>query len=265
MEDPDTDSDMTRGIYRRIYAGFIYGKRINAVSLDTEMFFWRLHAVADDFGNFHGEPALIRDATQGRRKFTVQLIDRWLDELVSTELVARYSVGGDSYIHIVGFEVRQPANRNGRRIKRFPLFVASGGIQVNPGESCASAPSESKSKSDSESKSKPPARAAPEIPESLDSQEFRDAWAEWCQHRREKRKPITPTQQSRALKELSKLGRDRAIAAIEYSISKGWQGVYEEKENGHGKPKPTPAERGQFPETDLSLPVFGAKSVGGGS
>jgi hypothetical protein len=137
--------DLTKGLYRRIYAGFITGKRISAVSMECEAFFWRLHAVVDDFGNYHGDAALIRGATQGRRDFTVKQIERWVDEMGSIKLLGTYESGGDSYIHILGFCLMQPAGRNGRRIRRFPQSPwdddesgGDSGIRGNPGESSAS-------------------------------------------------------------------------------------------------------------------------------
>lgn len=135
--DDETVVDLTRGYHRRLYPSFINGKRICAVSMEAEAFFWRLTAVVDDFGNFHGEAALIRSETQGRREFTLKQIERWLEELASKTvserpLVEFYDAGSDVYLHIVDFELFQPAGRNGRRIKRFPFAGESGGIRGNP-------------------------------------------------------------------------------------------------------------------------------------
>lgn len=67
----------------------------------------------------------------------------------------------------------------------------------------------------------------PFIPPELDTPAFQVAWAEWIQHRKEKGKPLTPSTASKQLKELSAWGQDRAIAAIDHSILKGWQGIFE--------------------------------------
>jgi hypothetical protein len=56
---------------------------------------------------------------------------------------------------------------------------------------------------------------------------FRAVWDEWKKHRKEKRKPLTPTSVNRQLKELAGWGPDRAIAAIQHSITKGWTGIFE--------------------------------------
>jgi len=65
------------------------------------------------------------------------------------------------------------------------------------------------------------------IPQCLDTQEFRVAWGEWHEHRRENRKAMTPTSTKRQLKALAALGHDRAVAAINHSIAQGYTGVYE--------------------------------------
>jgi hypothetical protein len=67
------------------------------------------------------------------------------------------------------------------------------------------------------------------IPTELDTPQFRTAWDEWIQHRKEKSKPLTPSTASKQLKEVAALGEARAVAAIDYSILKGWQGIFEQQ------------------------------------
>ncbi|HEX2972656.1 MAG TPA: hypothetical protein VHP11_10005 [Tepidisphaeraceae bacterium] len=138
----DADVDLTRGVYRRIYSGATRGRRINSVSPLAELLFWRLHLVADDFGAFEADPYLIQcSALPLRRTITEGQIADALGELAGARLVELYQVHGEAYGRIVGFEDFQPAPRNGRRIKRYPLPDGdSGGIQVNPGEDKQSAP-----------------------------------------------------------------------------------------------------------------------------
>ncbi len=59
------------------------------------------------------------------------------------------------------------------------------------------------------------------------SDQFAAAWRRWCQHRREKRKPLTPTAADAQLEEFAEWGEARAIAAIAHTIRKGWQGIRE--------------------------------------
>ena len=72
----DAVTDLTRGVYRRLYSGFIKGQRINKLSLQAEAWFWRVFAVADDFGNCEAEPELLRASTAGRRKVTAKQVER---------------------------------------------------------------------------------------------------------------------------------------------------------------------------------------------
>lgn len=131
-------TDLTRGVYRRLYAGFIKGQRINRISLQAEAWFWRVFAVADDFGNCDADPELLRDATKGRRKVTVKQVEKWLNEMASVGLVSFYQNKSERYLHILRFEETQPAGKNGKRLKRVPLPGESGCIQVNPDSSSAS-------------------------------------------------------------------------------------------------------------------------------
>jgi hypothetical protein len=126
-------TDMTGGLYRRIYAGFLIGRRINEVSMAAEAWFWRLHAIADDFGNLPGNTMVIRGFASPRRDLTIEQVDSMTAELELQCLVTPYEHNGDHYLHIAGFEKRQPAGKNGKRIQKYPIHP--GGIQGNPGES----------------------------------------------------------------------------------------------------------------------------------
>lgn len=74
-----------------------------------------------------------------------------------------------------------------------------------------------------------------DIPSVLQTSAFANAWQDWCRHRDEKKKPLTPTSVSRQLKSLSKIGPDRAIAKIDYTIEMGWEGLRD----------PVPSQNGQ--------------------
>ena len=67
-----------------------------------------------------------------------------------------------------------------------------------------------------------------EIPSSLDSPEFRAEWEAWLQHRRETKKPLTPSAVVRQLKQLAEWGVERSCAAIDLSIKRNWNGIYED-------------------------------------
>jgi hypothetical protein len=76
------------------------------------------------------------------------------------------------------------------------------------------------------------AAAGVEVPKELDSEEFKEAWARWTDHRKELRKPITPSSAAAQFKKLASWGVARAIAAIDRSIEAGWQGIFEDNQTG---------------------------------
>ena len=63
------------------------------------------------------------------------------------------------------------------------------------------------------------------IPDTLDCPEFRQAWTDFMDHRKEIKKPITDRAKRMTLKRLSNGTVKDAIDAIEASIANGWQGL----------------------------------------
>lgn len=139
-------TDLRLGIYRRIYSGFLWGKRINSVSLECEAWFWRLLVVADDFGNLPAEEARLCALTKGlRHKMRDSDVAAYCACLEQARLISGYSAEDERFYHVHDWEKLQPCSRNGRRYQRFPLHPAglgeSGCILGNPGES-GSAPTQ---------------------------------------------------------------------------------------------------------------------------
>ena len=132
--------DMTDGIYRRIYSGFISHPKINALSWMAEAWFWRLVVLADDYGNHPANWRLLAAIASPVREISSAEAKALTEECIAQSLVTLYDYEGQPYLNISGFTKRQPANKNGRRIQRFPMngpvpAGESGGIRVNPGES----------------------------------------------------------------------------------------------------------------------------------
>jgi hypothetical protein len=73
------------------------------------------------------------------------------------------------------------------------------------------------------------------IPNCIRCRCFSEAWDAWVAHRNEIRKPLKPTQVKAQLEQFGKWGSDRSVAAIKYTIQKGWQGIREPEVDGNGK------------------------------
>ena len=63
----------------------------------------------------------------------------------------------------------------------------------------------------------------------FDSQEFKDAWDRWNDHRNDKKKKLTKGTAVMQLKKLEGIGEARAIKMIDHSISHGWMGLFEDQ------------------------------------
>src|SRR6185437_2111493 len=114
------DSDIRRGIYRRIFSGIHKHKGLTKVSLEAEAWFFRIHAAADDFGNVEADANLLLHATAGRRCVSADQVSNWAKELESVDLIRSFEADGEPYFHITGFLANQPSPRNGKRVRRFP-------------------------------------------------------------------------------------------------------------------------------------------------
>jgi len=66
------------------------------------------------------------------------------------------------------------------------------------------------------------------------SLEFEEAWKKWQKHRTELKKKLTPTMMEAQFSDMLKMGEKRAIAMINFTLSKGWQGLREECDSGFG-------------------------------
>jgi len=92
------------------------------------------------------------------------------------------------------------------------------------------------------------------IPPELDTEGFKGVWAKWIDYRKTIKKTLAPQSQEAQLKKLATWGEHQAIESIEASISNGWQGLFEPKQNGeqrHGtrNAKPTgPGQRHRSPD-----------------
>ena len=65
------------------------------------------------------------------------------------------------------------------------------------------------------------------FPSELDNEEFKTAWSQWVEFRREIKKRLTASTITKQLTKLATWGSLKAIQSIENSISNGWQGLFD--------------------------------------
>lgn len=141
-------------------------------------------------------------------------------------------------VYITSWAKRQPPTTSSERVKRHREKVAeqtkqTGNETVTLQQRFGNVldKEEDKELDPEEEKEIPPnppqGAKVPAIPPELDTEPFREIWQEWKQHRREKRSGLKPTTAKSQLKSLAAMGEGRAIAALRYSITQGYTGIFE--------------------------------------
>ncbi|MDF3059337.1 MAG: hypothetical protein K0R17_3552 [Rariglobus sp.] len=195
---------------------------------------------ADDEGYFLADHRLIRgelfpfDDDSSR-------VQRAISDLSNAKYLTLYNgTNGRMYGHVVNFKKHQKIDR-GTPSKIKPLLdfaepssstqralalgtgIREQGIGSGNGEQGA-APAAVV----------PPATSelplVPSFPAVLETPEFKTAWADWIEYRRERRLPAyKPKSQVAQLTELAGWGHDAAIYSIRESIRQQWQGLFPPK------------------------------------
>lgn len=69
----------------------------------------------------------------------------------------------------------------------------------------------------------------------FESDDFRNAWNDWISYKKEKKQKLTPSTKQMQLRTLGAKSEREAIAMINQSITNGWTGLFELKQNTNGK------------------------------
>jgi hypothetical protein len=177
--------------------------------------------------------------------------------LVQYGLLTRINEGGGEEVAIYRVEVpgTPPPTRNSGRVQS--RARSESGVSPSPKSGANPTPIPvSLDKDEGITKGQDEGKASLALPPTLDTAEFRAAWLEWEQHRREIRKPLKPTTTSKQLAELAAIGAPAAVKTIQRSITNGWTGLFPEKgSNGHSSVKPGQYAPEQRPMRRLNTPT----------
>lgn len=100
----------------RIFRDTTGSKKINKLSAQQEVLFYRIMMKADDYGNFEADPTMINSLCFPRKEgIRTSDISAWLKEILATGLIRYYEANGDHYLHIVNF-----GQRLDRAKRKFP-------------------------------------------------------------------------------------------------------------------------------------------------
>lgn len=139
-------------------------------------------------------------------------IQRGIDKLVAARWIEKKSKGGPTGSNLYTL---YPQRKECASAQNTPAVAHE---PPNPG--AQRTPKEGKT-----TPVKTPTQPVP-IPSSLDTPAFRTAWNDWVEYRRQSKKRLTPMTASKQLEFLASEGLEKAVAIIEQSIQKGWQGLF---------------------------------------
>lgn len=98
-------------------------------------------------------------------------------------------------------------------------------------------------KENKQKKSRPPKFDPLKADLPFNTNEFREAWADWCGHRSDIKQPLTERMVQTQLRWMAEVGENRALVAIRHTVFKGWRGLREPD------PKDQPVKTVQFNRT----------------
>lgn len=111
-----------------------------------------------------------------------------------------------------------------------------------------------------------PKAPLPSVPASLDTPEFRAAWADWLAYRAEARKPVLATSAESQFKRLAAMGPTSAAAAIRHSIAQGYQGITLPADDGGARRRvPPPVGRKGETRAEVLRKHREKQAAGGGA
>ena len=97
---------------RLLKEGIVDSGRIDGLSAEAEVCFYRLLVVADDLGRFDARTAIVRSRCFPLKEQSnlSSKVDAWLQELEGKLLVMRYMVAGQPYLQIMKWDQRVRSN-----------------------------------------------------------------------------------------------------------------------------------------------------------
>jgi hypothetical protein len=206
------------------------------VSLTAKVVYGVVDALDNDAGCFASNAYLSRHLGLSVRQLQAILAD-----LEVANLVTRVDEGGRRVIRTVEKVALQRALANGQ-VTRIEGGAenSTGGVRKTAGGGCGKPHTYSKDDNKEDRDTKDSAPWSSPLP--FESEAFSKAWMSWIDYRKEIKKPIKESTMKAQWKEFQKWGEQKAIIAIEQSITHGWQGIFEPARSVGGNTKPLTAK-----------------------
>lgn len=235
---------------RNIKPGFFKDDQLAELPVHARLLYAGLWCLADRDGVLEYRPKRIKAEVL---PYDSVQIEKLLEDLASARYIVFYEADGCKCIYIPTFCEHQNPHKNEppSKLPRPPKSAENaektGPQEITRGlakkrEDSASTPADSLNlipdSLEGGAAEPQPSRGkgfdpkAAELPH--DSPELREAWCDFCDHRREIKKKLTPTSCRKQLAELGEMDVQRAVRMINHTIAKGWTGLREpDQARGH--------------------------------
>jgi hypothetical protein len=206
------------------------------ISLTSKVVYGVVDALDNEEGCFASNAYLSRHLG-----LSVRQLQAILSELEEAKLIRRVACEGHRVIRTVEKVALQDALAS-TQVTRSEGDAENrmGGVKKTAGGGCGKPHTYSKDDNKEDRDTKDSAPWSSPLP--FESEAFSKAWMSWIDYRKEIKKPIKESTMKAQWKEFQKWGEQKAIIAIEQSITHGWQGIFEPARSVGGNTKPLTAK-----------------------
>jgi len=100
---------------RIIKESICVSRKVNQLSSDEEVFFYRLLVNCDDYGTFYGDPGVLSAKLFPRRRYRDEIVKKWRDRLCDVGLSKVFVHEGETYIQVLKWEENQQIRSKRRK------------------------------------------------------------------------------------------------------------------------------------------------------
>jgi hypothetical protein len=206
------------------------------ISLTAKVVYGVVDALDNEEGCFASNAYLSRHLG-----LSVRQLQAILSELEEAKLIRRVACEGHRVIRTVEKVALQDALAS-TQVTRSEGDAENRmwGVKKTAGGGCGKPHTYSKGDNKEDRDTKDSAPWSSPLP--FESEAFSKAWMSWIDYRKEIKKPIKESTMKAQWKEFQKWGEQKAIIAIEQSITHGWQGIFEPARSVGGNTKPLTAK-----------------------
>lgn len=223
---------------RVVRAAILESDSVNKLTWGGEVFYRRLMSILDDFGRCDGRVSILRSKLYPLRldKVSESDVSKWLSECENAALVRIYLVENKPYLELFNFNqtVRIKKSFFPAPIDPYVQLLADASKRVSETETILETVLETET---------PPLRAF-EVPFVDD---VLKAWVEWEVYKKEKKQKLSPSTAKKQILFLQGRAGPEIIGIINQSITNGWTGLFELKNNSNGTIKRTSGQNSTDP------------------